>query len=80
MVSVVMVAFGRLIFGRPYTTDWPGQLRFWQLFRARGKTLLRLGPVPRPHAISGNRRRKSKLIDGQYKSVFSKHTIFQAIS
>ena len=58
MASVVKVAFGRLKFSRPYATDQPGQLRLSQLFRVRGKTPLRLGPVPRPHVISGNRRRQ----------------------
>ena len=80
MVSVVMVAFGRQNFGRPYATDRPGQLRFWQLFRVRSKTFLRLGPVPRPHAISGNWRRKSNLIDGQNKPVFGECRIRQTIS
>ncbi len=40
MASVAKVALGRLFFGRPYTTDRPGDLRFRQSFRARAKTFL----------------------------------------
>ena len=45
-----------VFFCRRSATDGPGHLRFWQGFRARSKTFLRLGPVPRPHVISPNRK------------------------
>jgi len=46
MASVVRVAFGWLILCRPYATDRLGQLRVWQLFRARGQTASQSGPGP----------------------------------
>ncbi len=46
MASVMKVAFGWLILCRPYATDRPGQLRVWQLFRARGQTASQTDPGP----------------------------------
>ena len=60
MASVVKVAFGWLILCRPYATDRPGQLRVWQLFRARGQTASQADPGPTTDAIRGNRRWKSQ--------------------
>ena len=60
IASGVWVAFDRCFSG---LTPRTGReiCGFVQSFRARDKTLLRLGPVPRPHVISNNRKRQTVL-------------------
>ena len=71
MASVVMVAFGRLNFGQPYATDRPGQLRSWQLFRARWHTASQA--VTGPTAACHQRQPEAEIQPNQQ----SKQTRFQ---